>query len=211
MMRSATLSIDALTGNLRDVLQQHGNDVVLDLRGDACGFGIEAVSSQAQDLGFRRALVSPRDAPRSVLDQAPAGQPAIDSWWSGPAGAIMTFAADIVSIKRVPADSPVSYGYHYRTTQETTLVLVGAGYADGVPRTASGHAQISISGTLFPIAGRIAMDQCVVDIGDAEAAVGDQAVIWGDSPSLEDWSQWSSRPPAALLTRIGTRVVKQWV
>jgi len=211
MMRSATLSIDALTGNLRDHLQQHGDDVVLDLRGDACGMGIDVVSSHAKELGFHHALMSPRDLPRSVLDQAPPGQPAIDGWWSGLAGAVMTFAADIVSVKRVPADSPVSYGYRYRTTQETTLVLVGAGYADGVPRTASGHAQVSIAGSLFPIAGRIAMDQCVVDIGDAEAAVGDQAVFWGDTPTLEDWSQWASRPPAALLTRIGTRVVKRWV
>jgi alanine racemase len=211
MMRSATLSIDALTGNLRDLLEQHGDDGVLDLRADACGMGVEVVSAHAKDLGFHHALISPRDAPRSALDSAPEGLPVVDGWWSGTAGAIMTFSADIISVKRVPADSPVSYGYHYRTTQETTLVLVAAGYADGVPRTASGNASVAISGSLFPIAGRIAMDQFIVDIGDREANVGDRAVMWGDTPTLEDWSQWASRPPAALLTRIGTRVVKRWV
>jgi alanine racemase len=211
MTRSATLSTDALLGNLQDLLLHHGENSVLDLRSDALGLGVSVVSTHAKDLGFTTAVLSPRDVDRSALPPAPTGSVAHQDWWGGPAGEVMTFSADIISLKRVPGGSPVSYGYRYRTTGETTLALVAAGYADGVPRTASGFAQVSISGSLFIVAGRVAMDQCVIDIGDHPAQVGDQAVVWGENPTLTQWSQWSSRPPAALLTRIGARVVKQWI
>jgi len=211
MMRSATLSTDALIGNLEDLLLRHGENSVLDLRSDALGFGISVVSAHARDVGFTSALLSPRDVERSALTPAPTGSTAHQDWWSGPAGQVMTFSADIISLKRVPGGSPVSYGYRYRTTAETTLALVAAGYADGVPRTASGSAHVSLDGSLFLVAGRVAMDQCVIDIGDHQAEVGNQAIVWGENPTLRQWSEWSSRPPAALLTRIGARVVKQWI
>lgn len=210
MMRSATLSTDALLTNLRDLVRGHGDDCVLDLRGNAYGLGVEVVSAHAKDVGFRYAKVTPADQEKSVLPSGDDGSPLLDGWWDGPGGSVVTFKADVISLKKVPAGSSVSYGYHYTTAAETTLALVGAGYADGVPRTASDSARVSLRDTLFPIAGRIAMDQFVVDVGATDLQVGDSATIWGDSPSLAYWSEWSSRPAGALLCRIGERVVKKW-
>jgi alanine racemase len=119
------------------------------------------------------------------------------------------FLADVISVKRVPANTPVSYGYQYRTQKETTLALVGAGFADGVPRSASGSALVTIGDTLCPIAGRIAMDQFVVDCGDTPVSVGDAVEIWGTSPTIDQWAAWSGRPVEALLAHIGDRVVRQ--
>ncbi|HEY5229761.1 MAG TPA: alanine racemase, partial [Galbitalea sp.] len=79
---------------------------------------------------------------------------------------VMELGAEIVSVKRVPAGSGVSYGYAYRTSAETTLALVPLGYADGIPRSASSIAPVSINGTTYRISGRVAMDQFVVDVGD---------------------------------------------
>jgi len=119
------------------------------------------------------------------------------------------FLAEVISVKRVPANTPVSYGYQYRTRGETTLALVSAGFADGVPRSASGRASVLVQGTLCPIAGRIAMDQFVVDCGNLPVAVGDEVVIWGASPTIDQWAQWSGRPVEALLAHVGDRVVRQ--
>jgi alanine racemase len=55
---------------------------------------------------------------------------------------VMQLSAEIVSVKRVPSDSGVSYGYTYRTPAETTLALVPLGYADGIPRSASSAAPV---------------------------------------------------------------------
>jgi alanine racemase len=94
----------------------------------------------------------------------------------------MTLRAAVAAVRRVPAGQGVSYGYGYRTTQATTLALDPRGYADGVPRAASGRRRPHRRGGL-PVAGRIAMDQFVVDVGDHPVAVGDEAVLFGD-PTL---------------------------
>jgi alanine racemase len=118
------------------------------------------------------------------------------------------FCATVISVKRVPANTPVSYGYHYRTQMETTLALVSAGFADGVPRSASGKAFVRIGEVLCPVAGRIAMDQFIVDCGDTPVSVGDQVEIWGTSPTIDQWAKWSGRPVEALLAHVGDRVVR---
>ena len=103
---------------------------------------------------------------------------------------VMELSAEIVSVKRVPANSGVSYGYTYRTPAETTLALVPLGYADGIPRSASSMAPVSINGRTYRISGRVAMDQFVVDVGDAPVKVGDRAILFGDPatgvPSAEE-------------------------
>jgi alanine racemase len=118
------------------------------------------------------------------------------------------FHATVISVKRVPPGTPVSYGYHYRTPTETTLALVSAGFADGVPRSASGKAFVRVGEVLCPIAGRIAMDQFIVDCGDHPVSVGDDVEIWGSSPTIDQWATWSGRPVEALLAHVGDRVVR---
>jgi alanine racemase len=124
----------------------------------------------------------------------------------------MELSAAIVSVKRVPAGSGVSYGYTYRTAEESTLVLVPLGYADGIPRAASSRAPVWINGHRFEISGRVAMDQFVVDIGQHTAAVGDRAVLWGDPttgvPSADDWADAVGTINYEIVTRLGARVAR---
>ncbi|GAB3404180.1 alanine racemase [Schumannella luteola] len=122
---------------------------------------------------------------------------------------VMEVSAGIAHVKRVPAGEGVSYGYIHRTTAPTTLALVPLGYADGVPRSASGGARVAIGGVQHPVVGRIAMDQFVVDVGDAAVAVGDRAVLWGDpatgAPSAEDWADAAGTIDYEIVTRVGGR------
>jgi alanine racemase len=209
-MRSALLSRDALVKNLTSLGDTHGWDTVLDLRANAYGFGAEEVADIARDVGFSTADFGLSGQGGQPLSHRPGTTP-LGGWWSGPHKPVMTFLADVVSLKRVPAGQGVSYGYHYTTSRETTLALVSAGYADGVPRSASDHAQVLLNGMLLPVAGRIAMDQMVIDAGDTQLSVGEPATIWGAHPSIEQWSLWSHRPVPALLSHLGHRVVKTWV
>jgi len=109
----------------------------------------------------------------------------------------------------VPAGSGVSYGYLYRTTVPTTLALVPLGYADGVPRAAV-DAPVLIGDKVHRVVGRIAMDQFVVDVGDASVALGDRAVLWGDpeagEPGADDWADAAGTIAYELITRLGRRV-----
>jgi alanine racemase len=126
----------------------------------------------------------------------------------------MELSAEVVSVKRVPAGSGVSYGHTHRTGSETTLALVPLGYADGVPRGGSGAGPVSINGTTYRVSGRIAMDQFVVDVGDAPVAIGDRAVLFGDPatgvPSADDWALVAGTINYEIVTRIGNRVVRSY-
>ena len=127
----------------------------------------------------------------------------------------MTLRAAVAAVRRVPAGQGVSYGYTHRTDAHTTLALVPLGYADGVPRAASGSGAVRIGGETFPVAGRIAMDQFVVDVGDHPIAVGDEALLFGDptlgAPPVEAWADAANTINYEIVTRIGPRAVRREV
>jgi alanine racemase len=177
-----------------------------DLRANAYGLGVAEVSTIAAEAGHTHALLSEGAESPSVLERASEGS----TQWLQSDQPWLTFEADVVSLKREPEDTPVSYGYQYRTPRDTTLALVSVGYADGVPRTASFSAHMALRGDLHAIAGRIAMDQCVLDIGDAGCELGETIVVWGNEPRLEQWSHWSGRSPELLVSHLAARVVRVW-
>ena len=127
----------------------------------------------------------------------------------------MELSAEIVAVRRVPAGRGVSYGYTYRTAGETTLALVGIGYADGVPRQASNAGPVVVNGAPFTASGRIAMDQFILDVGDAVVRVGDRAVLFGDPatgvPSADDWARAAATINYEIVTRVGPRVPRRYV
>ena len=137
---------------------------------------------------------------------------------------VMSLVARLASVKRVPAGHGVSYGHTYHTGEETRLALVPAGYADGIPRAASGVGPVSIAGRRHTVAGRVAMDQFVVDLGpgteppttrphattEPEPRAGDEAVLFGPgddgTPTAQDWADAIDTIGYEIVTRIGPRV-----
>ncbi|MFE7854296.1 alanine racemase [Streptomyces sp. NPDC057403] len=128
---------------------------------------------------------------------------------------VMTLSANLALVKHVPGGHGVSYGHHYVTPGRTTLGLVPLGYADGVPRHASGSGPVLLGGKWRTVAGRIAMDQFVVDLGGDEPPVGAEAVLFGPGdrgePTAEDWAQAAGTIAYEIVTRIGTRVPRVYV
>jgi alanine racemase len=128
---------------------------------------------------------------------------------------VMTLKASLALVKRVPGGHGVSYGHLHITPGATTLGLVPVGYADGIPRHASGAGPVLVEGKLRTVAGRIAMDQFVVDLGGDEPAPGTEAILFGSGdrgePTAEDWAQAAGTIAYEIVTRIGTRVPRVYV
>ncbi|MFF7839583.1 alanine racemase [Streptomyces ossamyceticus] len=128
---------------------------------------------------------------------------------------VMRLSASLALVKHVPAGHGVSYGHHYVTPGATTLGLVPVGYADGIPRHASGTGPVLVGGKWRTVAGRVAMDQFVVDLGGDEPAVGDEVVLFGagddNEPTAEDWAKAAGTIAYEIVTRIGTRVPRVYV
>jgi alanine racemase len=137
------------------------------------------------------------------LSTLPGGAPG----WLRPA---MTLRARLAQVKRVPAGTGVSYNHRYVTMAETTLGLLPLGYADGVPRSARGHALVFARGRRWPIAGTVCMDQFVIDFGDEPVREGEEVVLWGPGEhgeaTAQEWGETLGTISYELVCGLGTRV-----
>lgn len=122
----------------------------------------------------------------------------------------MTLVARLANVKRVRRGSGVSYGHLYVTDRETTLGLVPLGYADGIMRSGTNRIEVLVAGKRRPIAGRVCMDQFVVDLGDDPAEAGDEVILFGPGdqgePRCQDWADSLGTITYEIVTRIGARV-----
>ena len=127
----------------------------------------------------------------------------------------MTVQARVLLTKRVPAGVGVSYGLTYSPDKETTLALVPVGYGDGVPRAAGNRAPVLAAGAQRTIAGRVCMDQFVLDVGDDPIAPGDTVVLWGSGehgePTAQQWADAADTIHYELVTRVGGRFRRRHV
>ncbi|MET9649398.1 alanine racemase [Streptomyces sp. NPDC006460] len=128
---------------------------------------------------------------------------------------VMSLKAGIALVKQVPAGHGVSYGHHYVTARETRLGLVPLGYADGIPRHASGRGPVLVGDRVRTVAGRVAMDQFVVDLDGDAVLPGAEAVLFGPGdrgePTAEDWAVAADTIAYEIVTRIGARVPRVYL
>lgn len=122
---------------------------------------------------------------------------------------ILTLAAPLVSVKKVPAGTPIGYGGTYVTARETTVGILPLGYADGIPRLAGAHGcRVSRGEKTAPVIGRVCMDQTLLDLTECGGSIGDTVTVYGSTPGarLTDWADRLGAIPYELLTAIGARV-----
>lgn len=230
--RRAFVSCSAIVANAR----AHGADgdvrsIVADLRADAYGHGLLPVAHALAETGVAALLVSTSDE-LSLLNADGIDIPIFVQTVNPSASALtvvgtglfglsatnraerpaLRLVAEILSVKQVPVGRGVSYGYTYRTAHPTTLILAGLGYADGLPRLASNRAPVLVGTKKSKVTGLVAMDQFVVDIGDAQAAVGEPVVLFGDpdldEPTVLDWATATGLRPEVIVAGLGTRVTR---
>src|SRR5450631_3894285 len=128
----------------------------------------------------------------------------------------MTLSADLAVTKQVPAGQGLSYGHQYVTSQDTTVGLVPMGYADGIPRNATNLGPVSVGGTRHTVAGRVCMDQFVIDLGPGSGAQpGDRVTLFGTGesgePTAQDWAEVTGTISYEIVSRIGLRVPRVYV
>lgn len=124
---------------------------------------------------------------------------------------VFSFHTRVGLVKRLPAGTTISYGRTYTLTRDTTVAILCAGYADGLPRAASNRAHVLIHGRRCRALGRVTMDQTVVDVTDVPGvAVGDTATLVGRQGnaeiSLSEFSRAADMIPWETLTSVTKRV-----
>jgi alanine racemase len=124
---------------------------------------------------------------------------------------VMSFKTVISYFKVLEKDCPVGYNQTHITKKRTRIVTLPVGYADGYPIELSNRASVFLNNEVYPIVGKICMDQCMVDIGGGEAYVGDEVELFGENISLLDLCEESIRSPYTLLTGISERVPRVYI
>jgi alanine racemase len=126
---------------------------------------------------------------------------------------VMELRSVVVMIKKIKKSETISYGRTWLAPKDTNIGVLSAGYADGLPRLASGKWQAVIGGKNYPLVGRICMDQCMADLGtDAEVKRWDEADIFGGE--AEDAGELAERIgtiPYEITCNINKRVPRIYV
>ena len=98
----------------------------------------------------------------------------------------MKFCARIVYIKTIPPGTSIGYGRNFIAARESRIATISVGYADGYLRAYKGGF-VEVRGKRAPIAGRICMDQCMIDVTDIpEAKLGDIVTLFGSETLTAD-------------------------
>ncbi|MEQ1317432.1 alanine racemase, partial [Salmonella enterica] len=81
-------------------------------------------------------------------------------------------------VKRVAAGESVGYGRTWTAPRDTWIGTLPVGYADGYDRHLSNRGKVIIADVEYPVAGRVCMDQTMIDLGpETEVRVGDEAFL----------------------------------
>jgi alanine racemase len=129
------------------------------------------------------------------------------------AAPVMELRTAVVFIKKLRRGEAVSYGRTWTAPQDTFIATLPAGYADGIPRLLSGRHRVYIRGKPYPLAGRVCMDQCMVDLGpETDIRRWDEAVIFGPgAETAADIAAKISTIPYEITCNINKRVPRVYV
>lgn len=138
-----------------------------------------------------------------------------------PAGAhraqAMRLVSEVAQLRSVTAGTNVGYGAAWRAPRDSRLAIIPVGYADGLPRRASGHAQIAIRGVRAPLVGRISMDIAIADVTDVvDVTVGDPVTLLGRaaggaSISAHEYGEWAGLSEYEVTCGMSKRVPRTYV
>lgn len=120
---------------------------------------------------------------------------------------LLQMRSRLMQIKRVPEGTPIGYYSSYRTTRETQIAVVGAGYADGYLRSLSNRGEALVQGKKVPVVGRISMNWITLDLGpDLICNPGDEVVLIGEQNGNEVWADWLGRRAGTIAYEILTAI-----
>jgi alanine racemase len=127
----------------------------------------------------------------------------------------LSLTSRILQIRDAPDGTAVGYGATWVARGNRRLAAIPAGYDDGLIRSLSSAGHALVRGHEAPIAGRISMDLCILDVTDCgPAAVGDEVVLLGESVVARitawDLAHAAGTIPWEICCRIGGRVPREY-
>lgn len=126
----------------------------------------------------------------------------------------MRIVSQVGYVQLLAAGARPSYGRRRPLGDDSNVVTVPIGYADGFPRGLSDEGQVLIGGRRHPLAGTVTMDQIVVDVGGMSVQVGDEVVVIGrqddEEITADEWAGLLGTIPYEVVCQIGPRLPRRY-
>lgn len=117
---------------------------------------------------------------------------------------VMSLRATVAMVKEIRPGDSLSYGRLFVAKEPRTIATVAIGYADGYPRCMWQGGRGLIRGVSVPIAGRVCMDQLMLDVtGVPGAAPGDTVTLAGrDGEEAISWDEVAEKSGTVSYERV---------
>ncbi len=124
----------------------------------------------------------------------------------------MKVSTRLLTIRRIKAGTPISYGGTFITRRESLVGIISAGYADGFMRGLSNRGYVLFRGRRAPVIGRVCMDLTMVDLTDIidsgdKVSPTEEVVILGKQGdeiiTAKEIALWAQTIPYEVLTTFG--------
>ena len=117
------------------------------------------------------------------------------------------FKTTISQIREVKKGESIGYGRNGLVKRDSKIATIAVGYADGYARLfGNGNAQVMVNGQLAPTIGNICMDMSMIDVTDLNAKEGDEIILFGERPSVQELAKIAGTIPYEILTNVSSRV-----
>jgi alanine racemase len=139
------------------------------------------------------------------------GNPFIDR--PNPMATVVRLHSPILQVRDIDAPVTVGYGATHRVEPPARLATVGAGYADGYPRSLGNAARAFLGGVDVPVVGRVSMDMLTIDVSNVAtdlAVPGAMVELMGDHTSIDELAGAAGTISYELLTRLGQRWTRRY-
>jgi alanine racemase len=128
---------------------------------------------------------------------------------------VMRLCAKIVSIREIDEGEGCGYDEDWKAGRRTRVATLPVGYADGVARRLRDRGEVALNGRRARYIGLPCMDQCMIDVTDIQAQVGDTVTILGgndtDVVTFEEYSAWLNTNRNECLAAVGRRVPRVYI
>ena len=128
---------------------------------------------------------------------------------------VMSLKTYVSHLREMPGGYPVGYGRRWITPGPTKIAVLPIGYADGLNRRFTNNGEVLIRGRRYPIVGSVTMDYIMVNVENDPVAVGDEALLWGESPNgviqTLDVAQRIGTIPYELTCAVSGRVPRVYI
>ncbi len=218
-MHGARVSTEAISANAALLARRPGG-LVADVSFDGYGHGAiaaarAAIAGGATSIGVSRDVDADELRAAGISVSIVVGRPQAmlelygltDDARFVPA---MRVSAEVVGTKTVEPGDGVSYGYTFRATRRGALAMIAIGYADGLDRAASNVGTILLGGGPRRIAGRVAMNVHMLDVGDHPVSAGDEAVVFGPERRASEWAASIGRRADEVAIEFGQKLPRSW-